>query len=185
MMITDATLNTTAMQRFGLIEKVLLCGALVSASLLIGAHIFEYLGYAPCALCLDQREAHWTALTITVIGLVISFLFKVPRLAAAATGTAALVYGFSAALAFYHTGIEFSFWPGPASCTGIGNIGDAGNLSLDFDPDIPRVSCTNAAWRLFGISMAGYNLLLSAGLFALTFFAATHALRKAKREKRV
>lgn len=186
-MNNDATARTTGptaatgiVKRFSLTDCALLLGLVISGALLAGAHIFEAFGYAPCALCLDQREAHWTAVAITTVGLIISLIVKAPRLAAAATGTVALVYGFSMALAFYHTGVEFGFWPGPASCTGLGRIDEIKDLSAGFDLTKPRVACDKAAWTFLGISMAGYNFLVSAALFAITGLTTISAFRLEK-----
>lgn len=155
-------------------EIALATGFGASASLLAGAHLFEKVGgLAPCVLCLDQREAHWTALAVAVAGLAAARLFKSRLGAAAAVGAAALVYAVSAGLAFYHTGVEFKYWPGPAICAGGGPV-DIGSIGAALD-DAPEVAdCSDAPWRLFGISMAGYNLLISAGLFALTAISAIY-----------
>ncbi len=179
-----STTQTPFISRLTLVDKALLTGALTSGSLLAGAHIFEAMGYEPCALCLDQREAHWTALALTLVGLVISLGFRAPLLAAAATGATALVYGFGAGLALYHTGVEFGFWPGPTSCSGSETINSINDLSSGLDPDRPRVSCDRVAWKFLGVSMAGYNLLASAGLFALTLIATGGVLQNARRKKR-
>lgn len=164
------------------VEKILGLSAAASASLLAGAHIFEAMGYAPCELCLDQREAHWAALAVTLAGLVTALLFKARRVAAAAIGATALVYAVSAGLAFYHTGVEFKFWPGPATCSGGGGV-DFDALDLTGSLAVPATgpACSEAAWRAFGISMAGYNFLVSAGLFALCMSGAISATRQARR----
>ena len=164
----------------GTVEKVLLTGGLVSGGLLGGAHIFEALGYTPCALCLDQREALWTALAITVIGFIISVVMKARLLGAAAVGTAALVYLFGAGLAFYHTGIEFGLWPGPASCSGGTTITTIEDLQKSIASDKPVIACDRAAWSYLGISMAGYNLLASAGLACLMIITTLNVLRNRK-----
>ena len=170
---------------FSLVDGALALGLAVSASLLVGAHIFQAMGYEPCDLCLDQREAHWTALAITVLGLLVSRVFKAPLLAAAAVGTAALVYGFGSMLAFYHTGVEFHFWPGPASCSASKTIVDITDINAGLDGSRPRVSCDQTGWSLFGITMAGYNLLFSAGLFILTTLATIGIVRTARTRRRV
>lgn len=162
-------------------EQALLLAALASAALLGGAHLFEAFGYPPCPLCLDQREAHWAALGVAGAGLAAGLVFKARLAAAAAVGALALVYAASAVLAGYHTGVEFGFWPGPASCAAIGSgVADAGALLDALSAPVSSPSCTDAQWRLFGISMAGYNFLASAGLFALTGGAALAAVRKAR-----
>ena len=166
-----------------LIEKSLLAAAGASAALLIGAHLFESVGgLAPCALCLDQREAHWTGLTLSSIGLVIALLLRWRRAAIATVGACALVYLVSAGLAFYHAGVENHYWPGPATCSGGGpiEIGPGGLADvLTQKPAGP--SCTEAAWRMLGVSMAGYNLLISSGLFAFCLIAAASAARDERR----
>jgi len=158
-----------------------------SAVLLGGAHLFERVGgYPPCELCLDQREAHWTALAIALAGLGATLAINARRAAAAAVGACALVFLISAGLAFFHTGVEFKFWPGPASCAGGGGAGvtDAGSLAGALNAGASGPSCADAPWRLFGISMAGYNLLFSAALFAICLIAAIDATRRAQADLR-
>lgn len=158
----------------------------VSALSLAAAHAFErFGGLAPCALCLDQREAHWTGLGVAVAGLALAYFFRSARVAAAAAGAAALVYAFSAGLAFYHTGVEHKFWPGPATCSGAGPASaDPAALAAVLNGTASTASCSDAAWTLFGISMAGYNLLLSAMLLALCALAAARAVGEARRGAR-
>ena len=169
---------------FSLVEKALLTSAAASAALLAGAHMFEtFGGLAPCPLCLDQREAHWTGLTLSIAGLVLALALKWRRATIATAGACALVYLVSAGLALYHAGVENHYWPGPAQCSGGGHIeiGDGGLADiLNQKPAAP--SCSEAAWRLFGVSMAGYNLLVSAGLFAFCLIAASLAARDARRK---
>lgn len=175
-----------ALRRRPFTEQALLLSALASAALLLAAHLFERIGgLPPCPLCLDQREAHWAALAVSVAGLAASMAFRARVGAAAAVGAAALVYAVSAGLAFFHTGVEFGYWPGPASCAAGGAIvTDATTLleALGRKPASP--GCADAAWRLFGVSMAGYNLLASAGLFALTAAAALGAARAERASRR-
>ena len=163
-------------------ERVLALSFTVSAALLAGAHLFEKVGgLAPCILCLDQREAHWAALGVTLGGLVASRLFKSRIGAVAAVGAAALVYTVSAGLAFYHTGVEFKFWPGPAICSGpaSGTI-DISQIGTALDGPVDAPACNDVQWSFLGVSMAGYNLLLSAGLVALTLLAALGETRRVK-----
>lgn len=173
------------LRRLSRVECVLLAAAAASAGLLIGAHLFEWLGgLAPCELCLDQREAHWTALGVAAAGLFAAVVLKARIAAAAAAGAAALVYAVGAGLAFYHTGVEYHFWPGPQSCSGGGGLADVGALAAALSESVARPSCDAVAWRMFGVSIAGYNLLISAGLFALTLTAALAAARQVRRERR-
>jgi disulfide bond formation protein DsbB len=175
----------TAIRKMAFTERALIVAVAASALLLALAHIFEAFGYLPCALCLDQREAHWTALAIASAGLFAQFVFKARLAAAAAVGATALVYAVSAGLAFFHAGVEFGFWPGPASCAVVGEgVSTVDDLTKALSERPRGPSCDEAAWRLFGVSMAGYNLIFSAGLFALTLAAALDAGRAARRARR-
>lgn len=166
-------------------EKALFIGGVASALLLAGAHIFEAFGYAPCPLCLDQREAHWLALAVAVAGIAAHMVFRARLAAAAAVGAAALVYAVSAGLSGYHAGVEWKFWPGPKSCAAQGETPtDIGDIGKALDEKIVGPSCEAAQWRLLGVSMAGYNFLVSSGLFALTLAAALNAAREARRARR-
>ncbi len=163
------------------VEQALLAAALTSALLLAGAHLFEALGYPPCALCLDQRQAHWTGLALSAAGFLAGAVFGWRRAAIATAGACALVYLFSAGLAFYHAGVENHFWPGPATCSGGGVVDLGGGSLVDVLTAKPSgPSCDEAAWRFLGISMAGYNLLASAGLFALLLIAALGGVRESR-----
>ena len=163
-------------------ERALVASLTASAALLAGAHLFEHVGgLVPCILCLDQREAHWTAAGVAIAGLAAARLFNSKLGAAAAVGAAALVYAVSAGLAFYHTGVEYGFWPGPAICAAGGEtIVDITNLAGALDQPADAPSCDDVQWRFLGVSMAGYNLLASAGLFALTMGAALAETRRAR-----
>ena len=171
------------LEQFDLTERALLISVITSAALLAGAHLFERVGgLVPCILCLDQREAHWAALGVAAAGLFVSRVFRANIGAAAAVGAAALVYAVSAGLAFYHTGVEYGYWPGPAICSGAGSIGDLDlNTVIDaLDQKADAPSCEDVQWRFMGVSMAGYNLLISAGLFVLTTLATIAETRRAR-----
>jgi disulfide bond formation protein DsbB len=88
----------------------------------------------------------------------------------------------SAGLAFYHTGVEYKFWPGPALCAG-GVTGpvDITDITAALDGPINAPGCDDVQWSFLGVSMAGYNLLASAGLFALTLAAALAETRRVRR----
>lgn len=164
-----------------LTEKALIAGFFVSASLLAGAHLFERVGHLmPCALCLDQREAHWAALAVAGLGLVMGRLTSGRLAAKAAVGAAALVYAVSAGLAFYHVGVEHKFWPGPATCAAAGEIGDVSDIVSSLTRKAEGPACDDIPWTLFGVSMAGYNMLASAALFGLSMIAAIANARDAR-----
>jgi disulfide bond formation protein DsbB len=141
---------------------------------LAGAWYFQYqLGYEPCPLCLQQRIPYYFAVPL---GLAISALalYGAPKtLLRYGLYLLALVLLVSVALGVYHAGVEWKFWRGPTTCAG-GTPASVpvGNL-LDALKNPPRfVPCDEAAWRFLGISLAGYNALISGAMAALSFAAA-------------
>lgn len=129
-----------------------------SALLLGGALAFQYIGgLAPCALCLWQRWPHVAAVAIGVLFLLLGWRWLL-LLGALAAAT-------SAAIGVFHVGVEQAWWEGLQSCTGNSiaglNAADLLNPAVDV---APVARCTDIAWAMFGISMAGWNVLISAGL---------------------
>ncbi len=161
-------------------SQVLVLGLAMSAMLVLGAHLFEKVGgLPPCPLCLDQREAHWTAMALAALGVAAMRFTTIAHIGAAALGALALVYGFSMVLAAFHAGVEWRFWPGPATCGGISSDGvNAADILGALDKAPGPVSCADAPWRLLGVSMAGYNALISTALFALTGAGAVISARR-------
>ncbi|MEO1014573.1 MAG: disulfide bond formation protein B [Pseudomonadota bacterium] len=149
-----------------------------SVALLAGAHIFEALGYHPCDLCLDQREAHWTAAAVAAAGLIAARLIRASTAAVAAVGATAFVYALSAGLAFYHTGVEFGYWTASSCGASVPSGVTAEYFRSVLEDGGPEGGCSEAAWRFFGVSMAGYNLLFSAGLCLVCLSAALISTRR-------
>lgn len=165
-------------------NAIILCAA-ISASLLAGAHLFERVGgLAPCLLCLEQREVHWAALAAAALTFgLIRVRGWSDRILTAALGSLVLLYLFSTGIAGYHAGVEWGFWPGPNECSaGASSIEEfsADDLLGGLDGPVSGPSCSDAAWRMMGISMAGYNALISlamGGLAALSTVRAAQQLR--------
>jgi disulfide bond formation protein DsbB len=128
-----------------------------SALLLLGAFAFQYLGgLAPCHLCILQRWPHGVAVAI---GLLI--LVWPRRLLALLAGV--VVLG-GAGVGAYHVGVERGWWQGPSTCTAPAPGEMAPGELLDQILATPLVLCDEVAWSLLGISMAGWNVVLSLGL---------------------
>ncbi len=137
-------------------KHLMLLAAFGSLALLLGAFMFQMLGYAPCKLCLWQRWPHGAAIAIGVLVLVLGPL----TLLGLAGALSALT---TAAIGVYHTGVERGFWEGPASCTGDGNAlsGLSGNDLLSMDVENTIVMCDEVAWMFLGLSMASWNVVIS------------------------
>jgi len=145
------------------INAALFTGA-VSAALLLGALGFQYLGgLAPCEMCIWQRWPHGAAILIGVGGglLVLSGLLPQSLSRALALFAIAAII-VSGGIGVFHAGVEWKLWPGPTACTGIGYVPGAD----DFKP-LQIVRCDEAQWRLLGISLAGYNAIISFAAAAL------------------
>ncbi len=139
-----------------------------------GFFFFEYvLGYPPCPLCLEQRTAFYVAVPLAALlwlgaghgasrkVLLLGFL------------VIAGVMLWNTGLAGYHAGIEWKFWPGPQDCSGpINNFG--GNLLKSLER-ISLVRCDQAAWRFLGLSLAGWDVLVSLGLALVALWGAKGA----------
>ncbi|WP_306031332.1 disulfide bond formation protein B [Stappia sp. MMSF_3263] len=138
-------------------------------------------GYVPCKLCLEQRIPYYVGLPLAVLALV---LMIAPAGAASRRTLAALlllavaaVFAYGAALGVYQAGAEWGFWAGPSDCGGgTAAPGSAANM-LNALRSTRVVSCTEASWRMFGLSFAGWNAVISAGL-ALLALAAAAVLRR-------
>jgi disulfide bond formation protein DsbB len=128
-----------------------------SAALLAAALGFQYLGgLAPCPLCIWQRWPHAIALAL---GLA---LLAWPRRGLALAAGLTVLAG--AGIGVYHAGIERGWWAGPTTCTAPEPGAVAPDVLLDQILETPVVLCDEIAWSWLGISMAGWNAILSLGL---------------------
>ena len=130
----------------------------VSAALLLGAFGSQYIGgLAPCEMCIWQRWPHGAAILFGLVGggLVNARLLS-GQLGRTFAILAILAIAITGGIGIFHAGVEWKFWPGPSECTGFGYVPGRD----DFKP-LQIVRCDEAQWRLFGISLAGYNALFS------------------------
>ena len=146
--------------------------AVVAAAAILGAYYFQYvLGLAPCPLCLDERIAYYVAIPLAGL-MAVGARGHVRRgLLRAGLLVVGLVMLASAGLGAYHAGVEWQFWPGPADCSGpIQRFGRASDLLRQLN-SVHVVRCDDAAWRFLGVSLAGYNVLISLVLAAIAAWA--------------
>ena len=145
---------------------------------LAGAWFFQLvLDIRPCPLCLEQRYAYYLVIPL---GLVIAFAAArgAPRaVLAAGLAIIALATLGNAGLATYHSGVEWGLWQGPTECTGpVGNLGSAGNLLQRLDT-VKVIRCDEVQWRFLGLSLAGYNVLISLLMAAIAAWGAMRSAR--------
>ena len=139
---------------------VLLAGA-GSAALMLGALGFQYLGeMPPCKMCYWQRYGHVLAIVMAVIALAWRPLgLLIWTGAAGALG--------SSLIGIYHSGVERDWWEGPTSCTSQSIEGLSAEELTRQIMEAPLVRCDEIPWELFGLSMANYNVFVSAALAAV------------------
>ena len=155
-----------------------LWAACASAAMLGTAHAFEtFGGLAPCTLCLYQRDVYWLALAVGVVGFALAY-GRAPWMGPVANAVLGLVFLAGAGVAAYHAGVEWKWWPGPTTCSGGGAVSAASLNALLAGAKIAPPRCDEAAWRMFGLSMAGWNTLVSLGLVGLS--AAAFARRPSR-----
>lgn len=157
---------------------------LVSVGMLATAHAFEHFAkLLACPLCLRQREVYWAALTVAIIGIAAMRFLKNPRMTMTVNMLLCLIFLTGAVIATYHAGVEWHLWKGPTECSATGGPAlPASAADLNLDQKFAVASCSEAAWRMFGISMAGYNAILSVGLALASAFCAHRAIKFQKDE---
>lgn len=141
-----------------------------------GFFFFQYvLLYPPCPICLDQRMAYYVSVPLAALLWLGAGHGAARKVLLLGFLVIAAVMLWNSGLSAFHAGVEWKFWPGPADCSGpINNFGSAGSL-LHSLQNIHIVRCDEAAWRLFGISLAGYDVLVSLFLTAVAVYGAIAA----------
>jgi disulfide bond formation protein DsbB len=152
----------------------------VSAAMLAVAHAFQsFGGLEPCHLCLKEREVYWAAMAVSALAIAAGltrFRAPAPRLASLAL---ALVFAYGTGLAAFHAGAEWKWWPAPEGCSSTGPVAMAALKALLAGAGAKAPACDQAPWVFLGLSMAGWNCLISAGLTGLSLTAAARRGRPA------
>ena len=130
----------------------------VPALLLAGAYVSEYgFGLFPCEMCWWQRYAHMAA--IVLAALAFTAAATEPR-SRAFTLLAALAIAVSGAIGVYHAGVELRIFEGLTTCSTTATGASTAEL-LKKLMKVPLIRCDQVQWSLFGISMAGWNAIIS------------------------
>jgi disulfide bond formation protein DsbB len=138
----------------------------IAAASIIGAYVFEGLGYLPCELCLKERIPYYAAIPLAGAAAFLAARGHKKLMRIAFTGLV-LIFAASAVFGAYHAGIEWGFWPGPAQCSG---ALERAPTVADFLRQLQSAKvarCDSPALRIFGLSLAGWNAIVSLGLSAL------------------
>jgi disulfide bond formation protein DsbB len=132
------------------LAKARLLAVLVPSALLGGAYISQYgFGLFPCEMCWWQRYPHFAALGIGML----AFFMQPARVWVALAGLAVITSGL---IGGFHAGVEYGWWEGVTACSAPGVGIDVTDFSA-----APLIRCDIAPWTLFGISLAGFNFLIS------------------------
>jgi disulfide bond formation protein DsbB len=156
--------------------------AAIAAATLAGAWYFQLVReLVPCPLCLEQRYAYYLAVPLGVL-VALAAAKDAPRpvlfgglvlLALAALG--------NAGLGTYHAGVEWGLWQGPTECSGpIVSFGSAADLLNRLDT-VKVVRCDEVQWRFLGLSLAGYNVLISLLMAAIAAWGIAKIAKPSRR----
>jgi disulfide bond formation protein DsbB len=155
------------------LDRWRLVALLASGAMLAIAHAFQtFGGLAPCELCLKQRTVYWVAAGVAALAMIAVRTPGGPQLRQASCWLLAVVFLTGAGIAAYHAGAEWKFWPGPASCSGGGKVTAAALRDLMNGGGVTMPACDKPAWVFLGVSMAGWNVVASLILAALSAAAA-------------
>ncbi len=150
---------------------------------ILGAWAFELIGgYQPCELCLQQRLPYYIGLPILV--LLIAFWDKIPTIfRIVLTLIVAAIFAWGAYMGIFHAGFEWGLWEGPTSCA---SPSESAGLSFDALNDLSNaqvVPCDKPQFRMFGISFAGYNAIISSIIFVILLLSAKGQYNRMKVNK--
>ncbi len=156
----------TAFLRENISRATALVVLAVAAGTIAGAWIFESMGYLPCELCLLGRVPFYVGIFLAALTALAAHWGRA-GLARFGLALLALVFLAGAGIAVFHSGVEFHLWPGPTECTGA----LTGALAPeDFLAQLKRVKpvrCDEPALLVFGLSLAVWEAVMSAGLAML------------------
>ena len=141
------------------LREARLLALLVPSALLGGALLSQYVGgLYPCEMCYWQRWPHAAAILLAAGALMSPVDAPRTRLLVL---LAALAIAVSGAIGLFHAGVELGYWEGITHCTA------TGATSLQDILSVPLVRCDQVQWSFLGVSMAGWNAILSIGGAAL------------------
>ncbi len=147
----------------------------IAFATIAGAWIFEWAGYLPCELCLMQRWAYYVGVPLSAL-TALAAAYGPRWLAGAGLVLLGLVFLGSMIFGAYHAGVEWGFWQGPTGCTGALTRADSMQDFMKQLETTKVVRCDAVAIRILGLSLAGWNAVLSGAMAMLAFIGARKAL---------
>lgn len=148
-------------------NAALLATALALVSIL-SALAFQHIGgYVPCYLCYLQRYAYYAGIPLALAAWV-AWQADKRGLAVVLLALCGVGFVINTGLGIYHSGVEWKWWPGPAECGG-GDLSPVGGSLLEAIQNAKAVSCSDAPWRLLGLSFAGWSAVISACVALLAY----------------
>jgi len=145
---------------------------LAASVAVLGAALFSQYwgGLAPCELCLKERWPWAAAIAVAAVAAASGSPRALPRVAL----ILAAIFAVGSAVAFYHVGVERHWFPGPAACTAPGGAAQSlAALRAQLLNQLP-VPCDRPAWSLWGVSLAGWNLVASLAMTGVSLGVFTH-----------
>mgnify|MGYP000656835227 CR=1 FL=1 len=137
--------------------------ALLMLVVILSALALEHIwGYVPCELCLKERWPYYIGIPVAVLAAVSSAFDLPPLVTRGLLGLLVIIMLAGAGLSIYHAGVEWKFWEGPSSCTT--SIDSVAKNTNDLLSDLSTQhgpSCSEAALRVFGLSLSGWNVIAS------------------------
>lgn len=137
--------------------------AILMLAVILSALALEHIwGYVPCELCLKERWPYYIGIPLAVLAALSSASGMAPQLTRGLLGLLAIVLLAGAGLSVYHAGVEWKFWEGPSSCAS--SIDSVAKSTKDLLSDLSTQhgpSCSDAALRVLGLSLSGWNVIAS------------------------
>jgi len=163
-------------ERIGMREAAL--GALgLAGATILAALAYEHIGgYVPCELCYRQRWAYYVGIPAALVALF--FVRSRPPLAAGALALVGMAFLLNTGLGVHHAGVEWGWWPGPAGCSGGVQVSSDTTALIESLRDGQTVRCDEPAFRVLGLSFAGWNAVISLALAVLAGLGVQRFLRR-------
>jgi disulfide bond formation protein DsbB len=134
-----------------------------------GAWFIEIvLGVKPCPLCLEQRSPYYAGIPVALLAFFLAD--RTPQLVRALLGLTAIIFLIGSGMGAYHAGVEWGFWKGPADCTGPVPTAAAMSDFLKSLDTVKVIRCDEVAMRIFGLSLAAWNVLIAGGIAVVAMF---------------